>query len=269
MKINVLVDNNTKIDHYFLGEPGASYYIEIDDLKILFDTGYSGVFINNAKNMNIDLENLTNIVISHGHDDHTGGIKELFKNFKLKDVDLISHTDTFMKKKSKGEICGSPYTTDEVRERINLVGTKEPYKLSENCIFLGEIPEYNEFEKRRVHGEKLVDGKWIDDYLVDDSAIVCKVDNGIFIITGCSHSGICNIIEHGKRVCNDNRIVGVIGGFHLFNKDDRLNNTINYFLDNNIEMIYPCHCTSLQVKSEILKYYDFPEIGVGKVLEIK
>ena len=55
MKLTVLVDNNTFIDEYYLGEPAVSYYIEDEDTKILFDTGYSDILIKNAKNMNIDL----------------------------------------------------------------------------------------------------------------------------------------------------------------------------------------------------------------------
>ena len=55
MKLQVLVDNNTFIDCYYLGEPGASYYIEDGSAKILFDTGYSNIFIKNAQDMGIDL----------------------------------------------------------------------------------------------------------------------------------------------------------------------------------------------------------------------
>jgi len=65
MKLKVLVDNNTFIDMYYLGEPGVSYYIEDGNDKILFDTGYSGVFMNNATKMNIDLDSVNKLVISH------------------------------------------------------------------------------------------------------------------------------------------------------------------------------------------------------------
>lgn len=58
--------------------------------------------------------------------------------------------------------------------------------------------------------------------MLDDTAIEYKGKNGIYIITGCSHSGICNIIEYAKKVCNDDRVLGIIGGFHLFNKNEQL-----------------------------------------------
>jgi 7,8-dihydropterin-6-yl-methyl-4-(beta-D-ribofuranosyl)aminobenzene 5'-phosphate synthase len=71
MKITVLVDNNTMIDRYFQGEPGVSYFIECDDKKYLFDTGYSDIFLRNATKMGINLLALDAVVISHGHNDHT------------------------------------------------------------------------------------------------------------------------------------------------------------------------------------------------------
>ncbi|HAZ06730.1 MAG TPA: MBL fold metallo-hydrolase, partial [Acetobacterium sp.] len=67
MKLTVLVDNNTYIDQYFLGEPALSFYIEEGSQKILFDTGYSDVLIHNAKKLGVDLNLLDTIVLSHGH----------------------------------------------------------------------------------------------------------------------------------------------------------------------------------------------------------
>ncbi len=63
---------------YYLAEPGASYYIEDGSDKILFDTGYSSLLIENASKMNIDLKSVNKLVISHGHDDHTDGLKYFF-----------------------------------------------------------------------------------------------------------------------------------------------------------------------------------------------
>jgi metal-dependent hydrolase (beta-lactamase superfamily II) len=75
MKLSVLVDNNTLIDRYFLGEPALSFFIEEDDKRILFDTGYSDAFIRNAEKMRIDLRNLDWVALSHGHVDHTWGVR--------------------------------------------------------------------------------------------------------------------------------------------------------------------------------------------------
>ena len=78
MRLKVLEDDNTFIDNYYLGEPAVSYYIEDGNNKILFDTGYSDAFIKNANKMDINLNKLNKLVISHGHNDHTGGLKYFF-----------------------------------------------------------------------------------------------------------------------------------------------------------------------------------------------
>lgn len=91
MILNVLVDNNTFIDKYFLGEPALSYFIELNNKKILFDTGYSDIFLTNASKMNISLANLDYIVLSHGHSDYTGGLKSLLHKYNLEKTKLIAH----------------------------------------------------------------------------------------------------------------------------------------------------------------------------------
>lgn len=221
MKLKVLVDNNTYIDCYYLGEPAVSYYIEDEDTKILFDTGYSDIFISNSKKMGIDLNSIDKIVISHGHDDHTKGLKYFFEN--KRDIQLITHPDCFCyKENNTGLYIGSPLKKEELEKKCKLYLTNKPIKISKNIYYLGEIPTIYDFEKRYPIGKTIINNNKEDDYIKDDSAIVYKSDEGIFVITGCSHSGICNIIEYSKKVCNDDRVLGVIGGFHLFDKDERL-----------------------------------------------
>ena len=77
MKLTVLTDNNTYIDQYYLGEPGLCYYLEDGEERLLFDLGYSDVFVQNANAMGIPLETVRQIVFSHGHNDHTGGMRFL------------------------------------------------------------------------------------------------------------------------------------------------------------------------------------------------
>ena len=79
MKLKVLVDNNTLIDRYFLAEPGVSFYIEDGDTKILFDTGYSDIFLTNGEKMGINFFDIDYLAISHSHLDHTWGLEPYIK----------------------------------------------------------------------------------------------------------------------------------------------------------------------------------------------
>ena len=91
MKLTVLCDNYTIIDRYLLGEPALSFYLEDGDQRILFDTGYSDVFLKNAQTLGIDLSRTPLIVLSHGHNDHTRGLSVLAENHLLKDTTILAH----------------------------------------------------------------------------------------------------------------------------------------------------------------------------------
>jgi 7,8-dihydropterin-6-yl-methyl-4-(beta-D-ribofuranosyl)aminobenzene 5'-phosphate synthase len=263
MKLKVLVDNNTYIDEYYLGEPAVSYYIEDGDTKLLLDVGYSDIFIQNAEAFGLDLGLVDKIVISHGHDDHTRGFKYFFDRFPEAEVEVIGHPDAFKEKQFDGLNICSPMLTEELSEKCELTLAKSWIRLTDNLIFLGEIPSLNNFEKRQAIGVQLEGEAYVDDYVKDDSAIVYKTKKGIYIITGCSHSGICNIIEYAKKVTEDDRVLGVIGGFHLFEVTDRVKKTIEYFENHKIKFLYPCHCTSFAVRAEMAKTLDVTEVGVG------
>lgn len=263
MRLIVLVDNNTYIDQYYFGEPAVSYYIEDEESRLLLDAGYSDLFIRNSDALGVDLDSVTTIAISHGHDDHTRGLKFFFERKENSDISIVAHPDAFNEKILDNVKIGSPLSQEELKEKCNLILSKEPVKISKNITFLGEIPQYNNFEHRTPIGTQIADKTIVDDYIFDDTALVYKSAKGIYIITGCSHSGICNIIEYAKEVCNDNRVMGVIGGFHLFEVNERVNKTIDYLKQNNIKELYPCHCTSFVVRAEIHNVLPLKEVGIG------
>lgn len=268
VKLTVLVDNNTYIDEYYFGEPAASYYIETEDKCILFDTGYSDIFLKNAQKKGIDLNKLTHIVLSHGHDDHTRGLTYLSEKVALSKVKLIAHPDCFCPKYSGELYIGSPYSENETKAIADYHPCEKTYHITDKLIFLGEIPRKNQFENQRPIGKYEKKGTLLDDYLLDDTALVYKADKGIFIITGCSHSGICNIISYAKEVCGDERVLGVLGGFHLLEDNEQLKQTISYLKACKIEQLYPCHCVSLLAKARMMEELPVVEVGVGMELEI-
>lgn len=263
MQLTVLVDNNTFIDQYYVGEPAVCYYIEDGESKILLDVGYSDVFMYNAKKMGINIRTVTDIVISHGHDDHTRGLKYLCNDDACTGVRLVAHPDVFAERYENSLSIGCPVPMAIVEKSFNVTLTKKPLRISDSIVFLGEIPSYNNFERKNNIGFIKKSDELEKDFVFDDSAIAYRGPDGLFIITGCSHSGICNIVEHAKNVCQDDRIAGILGGFHLLEVSDQLYRTITYFKENNIKNLFPCHCVSLAAKCEINNHINISEVGVG------
>lgn len=271
MKITVLVDNYTYIDRYYYGEPGLSFYIENDRDNILFDLGYSDIYLKNMSLMGIDKEKVNKILFSHGHNDHIGGLKHWHQSTPDKIVDIITHPHTFKKRLDEVEEYGTDLSEGEIMSRFNVIYKTIPYQFSDRLFYLGEIPEINDFEVRENMGTIYLDEESCEinnirneiDLTLDDSALVYDGVNGLTIITGCSHSGICNIIEYAKQITNKNTVNTIIGGLHLFKANEQLRNTIRYLKDNSVRTIYPCHCTSLNVKVELSKHFIVEEVGVG------
>jgi 7,8-dihydropterin-6-yl-methyl-4-(beta-D-ribofuranosyl)aminobenzene 5'-phosphate synthase len=183
MQLTVLLDNNTFIDRYFYGEPGVSYLIEEEDIKILFDVGYSDVFIKNARKMNISLYDVDFIVLSHGHIDHTGGLEPLVKYYLEAAIEKIPHRKPVIvahplalatKKMEDFEDIGSLMPENKLSLHFKLNLSKEPLWLSDDLVFLGEIQRKNDFEAQKPMGKRVIDDVKEDDDLRDDSAMVYK-----------------------------------------------------------------------------------------------
>jgi 7,8-dihydropterin-6-yl-methyl-4-(beta-D-ribofuranosyl)aminobenzene 5'-phosphate synthase len=267
MKLKVIVDNNTYIDQYYLGEPALSFYMEEGPHSLLFDTGYSDVFLRNLAAFGIDPHSLNNIVLSHGHDDHTGGLKSLFWEVNPQNLTIHAHPETFDPKYEDSLFIGSPFSRKEMESRCTLNLSREPVEIFPGMTFLGEIPEILDFEKVSSLGIRLnQEGVREADFLRDDSALVYQGKEGLYILSGCSHRGICNTIEYARRVTGCSEVKGVMGGFHLFETDERCQKTIAYLKTLNLEQIYPCHCTSFAVKAALNKEIPVKEVGVGMEL---
>jgi len=241
-KITIL---HSDLESFNLSKSGFCALVEVYGKKILFDTSISNDFLTNAEKAGIDLTDISHIVLSHGHYDHTNGLTFLTNT----NAEIVAHPVCFEAKTHSGRKIGAPFTLAEAKEKFNLNLTEEPYFITPEIVFLGEIPRTNSFEGKTPCGEN--DSG--PDLVLDDSALAIKSADGLVIISGCSHSGICNIIEHAKQVTGTSKVHLVLGGFHLFRQGEQLAKTIEYFKNLNVSKIYVGHCTTGEALEEFYK----------------
>lgn len=266
MKITVLMDNYTYIDQYYLGEPAAAYLLETGEKTILLDAGYSAFTLENARRMGIDLEKVTDVVISHGHNDHTGGLLP-FLAARKGPVNIHLHGDALLPKRCDGLDVGIPFDPALLPPTAKLCLSDVPKALAENVLFLGEIPRVNPLEAPAV-GETKRLGVFEPDYLLDDTALAITTADGLFLLTGCSHAGICNMVQYALSLTGETRIAGILGGLHLFETDAQAEFVLERLGELGVKKLYPCHCTSLAVKNLLASRFDVAEVGVGFTLTI-
>ncbi|MCL2505309.1 MAG: MBL fold metallo-hydrolase [Alphaproteobacteria bacterium] len=267
MKLTVLVDNNVCFCKKGCGQHGFSVYIEEDDKKILFDTGESDVFLKNAEIYGIYLSKLTTFVLSHGHYDHSWGIPCLVDFLQNKKIDFIAHPNIMLPKLIENCDIGISVSEKYLHDNFNVRFSKTPLQITDKLFFLGEIPRLDDFECKRQFVAS--DGNEYKDCILDDTALVYNSEDGLVIITGCAHSGICNTISYAKSVTGNDKIKTIIGGWHLIQESDAYLEHIGKLLvDNKIESIYPCHCTGLQAKIYLSKFSDVKDVGVGLSMDI-
>jgi 7,8-dihydropterin-6-yl-methyl-4-(beta-D-ribofuranosyl)aminobenzene 5'-phosphate synthase len=267
MKIVVLTENLTFTDEHFFGEPGPSYWIEADGKHILFDTGFSDLYIKNAKKLHVDLSKTDAIVLSHGHNDHATGIKYFPKPSKK--IPLITHPNCFIPKWKDTTYIGASITSEEAEQNFAYVPSIKPYFITPNIAFLGEIPRVHEFEPSTQVGHLKIGDKTQPDYLIDDTAMAVKTSSGVVVITGCSHSGVCNIIDQAKSVFHTKTISAILGGFHLRSaSDERIEKTTAFFEKNVTGTVYGGHCTGFKAKYLLNTKLHVEEPYVGETIEL-
>lgn len=288
MRLTVLVDNCAIIDRYYLAEPAFSCLLEHGGRRVLLDAGYSDAFLRNADAMGMDLATVDAVVLSHGHDDHSGGLPLLAKRIEevrpaeapplgetsplaygLRPL-LVAHPRAFDPRRYEGLSIGSPASLDELSAAYEPRLSAEPVDLGGGFLFLGQIPRRNDAEAKEPIGE--VDGPdgTAPDYLLDDSAVAWRGEEGLVVVSGCSHAGIVNIVERAVELTGETRIVDVVGGFHLLGASRaRLDFTAERLAALGPLAVHPCHCTDLAAKLRLAASLPVEELGVSRVLEYR
>lgn len=266
VKIFTLCDNHAGYGPYnsaFLAQHGLSILLNIvtkhGEKNILLDTGSAAdTILHNMKLLSLQPENIDMIFLTHCHYDHAGGVTGLLKAIK-KEVPVIAHPSIFRENYIfKPSLINAGIAEENGRQAIidnggRLVLIAEPFNLMDGVVSSGEVERTVDFEDSGIETYNVQDGKVVRDALMDDMALVINIkDKGLLVVTGCSHAGIINILRHAVKITGISRIYGVAGGFHLISAtSERINRTLSYIQEMDIELVLGGHCTGLKALAKM------------------
>lgn len=239
MKITTLIENLV-YKQGLLAEHGLSLYLETDTSKILFDTGQSGAFLQNADKLGIDIKEIDSVIISHGHYDHVGGLSSFLM--------VNSKATVYLKKEALKEkldkakrFIGFNCDAELLAGRVEYI--TEIKEIDKGIFIMPDIPILYKTDTSFDS---------FDEEFLDELYLAIKFNEELSIITGCSHRGITNIVESASEHYNL-PVNMVLGGFHTKNCSlSQFETIIDYFSKNTPKSIGVCHCTGIERYSDIL-----------------
>ncbi len=274
LRITTLSENTAGRDG-FLGEWGVSFLVESDDTKVLYDTGQSFSTTHNARLLGVDFNQVEKIVLSHGHFDHTGGLKGVLSEI-AKEIEVIAHPDIWQAKYNRqGEeprYIGIPFSRGELEDlgaRFNL--TSEPVAISDSIMTSGEVPMVTDYEEIEAFLAVKENGNFKPDVFRDDQALIIKTKPGLVVVLGCAHRGIINTLYHAQKISGVKKIDTVIGGCHLMNSsEERIWRTVADLKELGVGRLGVCHCTGLAASVVLAQEFGerFLENNAGTVLTL-
>ena len=256
-KISVLCENTAGGVMGITGEHGFSVLIEKNGEKILFDTGQGRSLENNAKFMQIDLSQIQDVVLSHGHYDHTGGLPAVLYPPRL--VNITAHPKIFENKYAAYQLPGGTanvfigiaytyeYLTRGTFARFDL--RTDFCELKPGIFYSGQVPRETDFEYPDEHLKLEQEGDIQTDPVLDDTSLLVETDSGPIVLLGCAHAGMVNILDHFSRKTGHTKFHAVIGGTHLgfMEHGEQLDKSIQALDDYQVDLIAVSHCTGQEI----------------------
>lgn len=274
MIVTTLVENTTLSREYKI-KHGLSLHIKTDNHNILFDLGPDDTFIQNARKLNIDISDVDIVIISHGHNDHGGGLEAFLKeNIKAKiyiNKDAFEPHYNFLMKYIKNYIG----LDNNFKENNRIVLIDGDYIIDNNLRLFSNIkgkillPFSNKCLLKKV-GES-----YLEDDFKHEQNLIIKEGRKNILISGCSHCGIVNIIDAIEELMGE-KINIFIGGFHLYNPVSKKSESIEFInnLGENLKIknidYYTCHCTGLKPFNDLRNILGMRinYLSTGKIIEI-
>ncbi len=244
--IHIVVDNLAAAG--FAAEHGFSLWVESGERTILFDTGNKDALSINLQKLGLDLSVITDLVLSHGHYDHTGGVETVLA--VQRDIQVYLHQAAMQPRYVTDNNGSRPVRMPPGSMRaLGDVGDDSihwlthPLKITAEIGLSGPIPRITSYEDSG--GSFYFDPEAErPDPIEDDNALWLKTGEGLVICVGCSHAGIVNTIEAVMTLSGESSVHTVVGGLHLLNASpDRLERTVRALDSLPLKRVVACHCT--------------------------
>jgi len=246
VQLTIVVDNQA--GDGLVAEHGLAIWIEVDDLRILFDTGQGGALPPNVTRLGLPIERADALVLSHGHYDHTGGVPFVLERAPAVQVWFhpALNVRRFSIRNGTARSIGMPPTAITALAEIpasRAQPVRGAERLADGVGLTGPIPRSTAYED--TGGPFYLDraGRRPDP-LDDDQALWIATPRGLVVCLGCGHAGLVNTLEQARRASGIERVHAVVGGFHLLEASaERLEQTIDVLRALAPEVVVPLHCT--------------------------
>ena len=256
LKITVL---STMLSQRGIGEWGFSALIEADSIRILFDAGArETTVLENCKELNIDLSNVSTLILSHNHGDHTVGWLPLRNAIKTVSPNALSITHVAEGLFDTRISANGEENRSRQKDSLRYIQTGGRIQVHTNFseIFPGifltgpvprKYPEKNYTLGGNIVQKKDAAGNIVADIVPEDMSLVIRTDKGLVLLSGCGHSGIINTITHVQNVLQKQPLLAAIGGFHLLeNSDKKIKWTAKKLKKSGLRYFMGAHCTGIE-----------------------
>lgn len=240
-----------------IGEWGFAALLEVDGRRILIDTGARPeTVLRNVEEMRVDLSNVTEMVFTHNHSDHTGGLLALRRSVMAKNPAALSRVHVpsgiFTSRLIDGREVGGLLPIKSAFEQLGgtFIEHDAPFELVPGVWLLGPVPRVHPERNWSVSGRpqllQLPSGP-VEDNVPEDTAIAINTRSGLVVISGCAHAGIVNTLEYARKAIADVPIEAAIGGIHLFAASDEvLEWTGGRLKALGVRNLLGAHCTGIE-----------------------